>query len=510
MPPRGPLSRSYAGALGLVVFSLIPYLSLSAAVLPLSGVIGKDLHLSTHTLDVTIAMSTGAYAFGTMAAVQLAARLPARRLLVVYEVLFVAASVATAWSPVGAVWVGGFVVQGLCTSLLLIAAAPPLVTGFGPGPLPRTGGVMNLCIFGAVAAGPTVGAIQAASHAWRPLFWGVTAVSVLAFTLAVLTYEDQPPVHPDAPIDMVALGLAGAGCGLSFFGAGELEASRLASVEALTPLLVGAAMLVALIVYEYRIAHPLVPVKALATTFPVFGIFTAATASASSFALMDLVLVGLRKSSTPTTTGLVFLPEFFGAILMALVFGFLFRTRYTPAMAVGGLLVLVGGAALLLVTGASASPLVGLAAGMLGLGVGAAVAPALFVAGFSLRSVEVQRVFALVELIRGVTAFLVAPVLAFVAVVVSSDAHVGFEITVWICLGIAAAGVIGGLGLLWSGRARLQAPDLRRWQQDTEPAWESPPVLAALRGAGSEDEGAGDGAEDRARSTGDGRGTGAA
>jgi len=45
----------------------------------------------------------------------------------------------------------------------------------------------------------------------------------------------------------------------------------------------------------------------------------------------------------------------------------------------------------------------------MGLGVGALVSPALYVVGFSLRSSEIQRVFALVELVRGVTAFLVAP-----------------------------------------------------------------------------------------------------
>ena len=287
----------------LVVLSLTPYLSLSAALLPLNSVIGRDLRLNPHTIDLTIAMSTAAYALGTVVAVQFASRLPPRRMLVLYEAVFVLASIAVAWSPVGWMFVAGFVVQGLCTSLLLIAAVPPLVTGFGHEKLPVTGGVMNVCIFGAVALGPTIGAIQASGHDRRPLFWGVAAVAAVAFGFALLTYEDQPPANPDAPVDLVGVGLAAAGCGLAFFGAGELQPSVVAGPESLAPLLVGAAMLLSMIVYEFHARRPLMPVKQLATTFPEFGIFTAATASASSFALMELVLVGLKQSSTPVARG---------------------------------------------------------------------------------------------------------------------------------------------------------------------------------------------------------------
>jgi hypothetical protein len=49
--------------------------------------------------------------------------------------------------------------------------------------------------------------------------------------------------------------------------------------SALVPLLVGVALLVTLIVYQYRSRQPLMPIKQLATTFPVFGILTALTAA---------------------------------------------------------------------------------------------------------------------------------------------------------------------------------------------------------------------------------------
>jgi hypothetical protein len=60
-------------------------------------------------------------------------------------------------------------------------------------------------------------------------------------------------------------------------------------------------------------------------------------------------------------------------------------------------------------------PLALLGSALTGLALGATVAPALFVAGFSLQSASLQRVFAIIELLRAVAAFMVAPILAHVA-----------------------------------------------------------------------------------------------
>ncbi len=68
-------------------------------------------------------------------------------------------------------FIAGHVIQGLCTSLLLIAAVPPLAIGYPANKLRDTAVIMNMCIFGAVALGPFIGGLQAESNAWRPLFW---------------------------------------------------------------------------------------------------------------------------------------------------------------------------------------------------------------------------------------------------------------------------------------------------------------------------------------------------
>jgi len=133
------------------------------------------------------------------------------------------------------------------------------------------------------------------------------------------------------------------------------------------------------------------------------------------------------------------------------------------------------------------STLVAVSTGLIGLGVGASVSPALFITGFSLRSAQIQRVFAFLELVRGVTAFLVAPILLYLATAIGSSMEAGIQTSVWICVAIAAGGVLATLAVFILGAERLQAPDLESWTQG-EPAWESTPLFSRLRGKKDENQ----------------------
>ena len=479
---RGPLADSYPAAVALVVCALIPYLALSSAINPLLPVLSKSLPLSQQALQLTTAMANAAYAFGTVMAVQFAVHLRGRRMLFLYACLFVIGSVLTALAFTPGFFIAGHVIQGLTTSLMLIAAVPPLVIGWPPSKMPITGVVMNLCVFGAVAAGPVIGGVQAGAGDWRVLFWIVAGIGALALVFVVLTFEDQPPQDQSAPWDWVAMVLAGGGSAAAFFGASELLTHSLMDLIVFAPLVAGLLMIIALVAYQYGLKNPLMPVRQIATTFPVAGITIAMCAGTASIGLVSLVQTALQKSSSPTHLAMLFWPEFGAAVAAAAVFGLLFRTRFVPVLALGGMAMLAGGAAVL--TGVSGGPdvLVIVGSGLVGLGVGSSVSPALFIAGFSLASSQIQRVFALIELLRGVAAFLAAPLLAHLAATVAATPAAGTQIAIWVCLGIAAGGGLFALYLLVLGRARLQRPDLGRWDQGEEPAWESPPLLAGIRG----------------------------
>jgi MFS family permease len=479
---QGPLAGRYPAAAAMVIFALVPYLGLSAALQPLAPTIGAQLHMSAQTMSLGLGLANAGYAVGTVLAVQFAQLLPQRRMMVLYAVLLVIGSVLAAAAQNPAMFIVGHVLQGLCTSLLLIAAVPPLAIGFGLPRIRSTAMIMNVCIFGAVALGPTVGGIQASAGGWRPLFWITAVIALAALALTVLTFEDAPPANPDAPRSPHVLGLAAAGCVAAFYGASELLTHPFLDVQTIVPLAGGLALIVILIVNQYRSKHPLLTIRSMLTsTVPVAGIVVALTAAAASVTATDLTATVLAPHYTPLHLGLLFLPELAGALLTAVALGLVLKTRELHYLPLVGMGFLAAGIAVFRIQVPPTQTLTLIGSGLTGIGLGAAVAPALFVAGFSLPAASLQRVFAIVELLRAVAAFMVAPVFAHFAATVGGSPTAGTEIVLWIGLGIAVSGAIAAVLLYALGGARARTPDLQRFMDGDGPAWYSPPLLAAVR-----------------------------
>jgi MFS family permease len=479
---QGPLAGRYPAVATMVMFALIPYLALSAALNPLTPIISKQLHMSLQTMSLSSGLGNAAYAVGTVLAVQFAQHLPQRRMLVGYATLLVTGSVLAAAAQDPGMYIAGHVVQGLCTSLLLIAAVPPLAIGYPADKLRTTAMIMNMCIFGAVALGPTIGGLQSESHAWRPLFWIVAAVAAMALVLSILTFDDAPPADPDSPRDLPAIALAAVGCVAAFFGASELTSHRFLDVETIVPLLGGLATIVVLIVYQFRAARPLLTIRTMLTsTMPVAGIVVALFAAAASVSATVLTASALSGRYTPLHVGLLYLPEVAGAIITAILLGVVFNKRAIHYLPLGGMVFLAAGIAVFRIEVPSSQALTLLGSGLTGIGLGATVAPALFVAGFSLPSANLQRVFAIVELMRAVAAFMIAPIFVHFAGTVGGGVDAGTGIALWIGFGLAIGGAVIGVAIYALGGARPQVPDIERFLDGECPAWESPPLLARVR-----------------------------
>jgi MFS family permease len=203
---QGPPAGRYPAVAAMVIFALVPYLALSASLQPLAPIIARQLHMSPQAMSLTEGLANAGYAMGTVFAVQFALRLPQRRMLLMYGVLLVVGSVLAASATASGVFIAGHVLQGVCTSLLLIAAFPPLIVAYPASKLRWTAMVVNVCVFCAVALGPVVGGIQASAHAWRPLFWIIAGIALAALVLSVLTFQDAPRVDPRRRWDPLALG----------------------------------------------------------------------------------------------------------------------------------------------------------------------------------------------------------------------------------------------------------------------------------------------------------------
>jgi MFS family permease len=479
---QGVLAGRYPAAAAMVIFALVPFLALSAALQPLSPIVSRQLHMSMQTLALGSGMANAGYAVGTVLAVQFAQLLPQRRMMLVYAFLLVVGSILAAAAQDPAMFIAGRILQGLCTSLLLIAAVPPLALGFGLEKFRWTVMIMSICIFGAVALGPTVGGIQAEAHAWRPLFWIVAGISFTAFLLSILTFEDAPPADPSAPRDPSAIALAAAGCVAAFYGASELLTHRFLDAITFVPLIGGLALIVVLVVSQYRRREPLLKIRSMLTsTIPVAGIVVALFAATASVAATDLTASLLTRRYSPVHLGLLFLPELAGAVLTALVLGAVVRKREMHYLPLAGMAFLAAGIGVFRIQLPPSQALTLVGAALTGIGLGASVAPALFVAGFSLPAGNLQRVFAIVELLRAVAAFMMAPVFVHFAVTVGGSPVAGTGIALWIGLGLALGGALIAVLLYLLGGARPQAPDLEGFMAGEVPAWYSPPLLARIR-----------------------------
>jgi MFS family permease len=466
----------------MVISALVPFLALSAAIQPLTPIVARQLHMSLQTMSLGSGMANAGYAVGTVLAVAFAQHLPQRRMMVVYTALLVIGSLLAAAAQTPAMFIAGHILQGLCTSLLLIAAVPPLALGFGTSKFRETAMIMNICIFGAVALGPTMGGIQASAHAWRPLFFIVAGISLAALVLSLLTFEDTPPADRSAPFSPHAIALAAGGAVAAFYGASQLLTHRFLEVRTLGSLAAGLALIAVLVVNQYRSRRPLLTIRSLlSSTMPVAGIVVALFAAAASVSATALTASELAGRYQPLHLGLLYLPELGGAIITAFALGAVIDKRQMHYLPLAGMALLALGIGVFLIQAPPTQALTLLGSGLTGLGLGATVAPALFVAGLSLPSQNLQRVFAIVELFRAVAAFMIAPLFAHFAATVGSSPKSGIGDALWIGLGLAVGGAVLAVALYALGGARPQTPDLEQFMDGETAAWYSPPLLAAIR-----------------------------
>nr|WP_281385946.1 MFS transporter [Nocardioides luti] len=461
---------------------MTPSLVLSTALLPLTPQIVDDLGTSTTWLQVTNGLANAGLALGVVVASMLAQRFVQRPLFLGYAAAFLVGSVLVVLAPSLPLFLAGRVVQGGATGLMVISALPPLMTGFGAGPLPRTMGLASLGIFGGTTLGPLVGGYAADAAAWRTLMWVVVGAAVAGVVVAALGYPDLDPLDPDLPIDRSALALATTGVLLTYLATSLVATVTLASYVFWVLFVAGTAAVVVLVLVERGKDTSLMPVRELSTQLPVTGTLVAMIAGAATVTVVELVqlhLAGVAKES-PAAAGLLFWPMPLGLAVASVAITATFRTRYLPVLVNIGLGALaVATAALLLLSASNVDWLAPAATAVLGFGAGATIAPGLFLAGLGVRADLLGRAFALVQLLRLTASFAVGPVVVHLAQTRSSLAS-GIDVGLWISLGLVLAGLVVSLVVPALSGAELHEPDLEAWLDGERGMW-SPATGAEVR-----------------------------
>jgi MFS family permease len=476
-----PLAGSYPAAVALALLALCPFIVLTTATTLFQRDLTADLRTSRFGVELAAGLANAAYAFGAVGAADLVQRLPPRRLCLWCEALFVAGTALLAPSIVP--FTVGRVFQGLATGMLLVAALPPLVTKHGAERLPSTAAFVNLGLFGMVTLGPLLGGVAGSLHAWRALFAAVGVLGLAGLVMAALAFEHGDAGAAGMGFDWLAIPLAIGATVLPFFGVAWLSEGGFGSVAFLAPLGAGLAVLGALIAGQYRKPRALMPVELISHTLPVVGTLGAMVVGAAFTALLELVelylLMGLHMA--PASIGGLVAAQIAGVAIAAWLFRRLLPTRWTPVLALSGLVAVALAAAGLLGLGpSSATAIVPVAALLLGFGAGAGVTPGLFLAGFSVPSRRIGPTFALVELLRSEAAFLVGPILLALAIG-AAGLRAGVHEATLIVLLLTVVSGIGLAAIYLLGGARPHPPDLEAWIGGEETAYHSPPFAARLR-----------------------------
>lgn len=474
--------------LTVALFALIPYILVASGATLYDEQVMGDIGASRNAMSIIQGLSVAAYAFGALLGGDLINRVLQRRLFLACEAVFILGWLLVAVATDVVTYGAGRVLSGLATGILLVTALPPVVRRFPQTHLPLTAAFINIAFFGAVAAGPVLGGLVAGGHLWRELYGSFSIIGVLTFIPALFSLPRIEPANPRLPIDYAGLALGFAGTALPFWAAGELTSHGFGSAAVAVPLAIGLICFIALMIVEYHKQEPLAPVAMMWSTFPIIGALVAMIGGGTFVSYVELTIQFLIKikHSTPLSAGVSFWPQIVGVALSATLLRLIFGSRFLPLLAYGGMLLLVAGGALLLFEAYDSRSYLLAAVGLLGLGAGATVSPGLFLAGLSLRTQFIGRILALVELVRSVADFILAPVMMRVAVESSEKSGVtpdlpGLHEAVAITLLITLAGAIMVIALHVASACGLPRPDLQAWLKQNRPALASPRLAQALR-----------------------------
>src|SRR5215467_3989680 len=221
--------------------------------------IRAHLHASLAGLQWTVNAYTLTFAVLLLTGAALGDRYGRRRMFVIGLAVFTGGSAAAALAP-GIGWlIAARAVQGVgaailipLTLTLLSAAVSPERRGLALGAWGAVGGL-------AIALGPLVGGAVVEGASWQWIFWLNVPIglALLPFAAARLTESRGPATRLDLPgVALASLGLLGI-----VFGVVRGNDHGWTSATVLLPMVIGALLVAAFLVWETRAPEPMLPLR---------------------------------------------------------------------------------------------------------------------------------------------------------------------------------------------------------------------------------------------------------
>ena len=253
--------RAVPVALALTAASLPMFMSTLDNLVMTSAlpVIQADLGASIEQLQWMVNAYTLTFATLMLTAATLGDRWGRRRVFLGGIALFTLASIGSALATSAGALILARAVQGAGG-----AAIMPLSLTLLAGAVPVSRRAMAIGVWGGVsglgvALGPVIGGAVVDGFSWQAIFWLNVPVALIAIPLVLRALPESHGRRQ--PLDVVGLTLVGIGVLAGVWGIVRANELGWGSAPVVTALVGSVALITALVVFEGRTAHPLVPLR---------------------------------------------------------------------------------------------------------------------------------------------------------------------------------------------------------------------------------------------------------
>ena len=218
-----------------------------------------SLGASIENLEWTVNAYTLAFAVLLLTAAALGDRFGRRRVFAIGVALFTVASAAAALSPNVETLIASRALQGAGAAAIMPLSLTILSEAV---PAARRGAAIGIwsAIAGVgVAFGPLVGGAVVTGISWHWIFWLNVPIGLALVPLILLRLPES--VRPGARLDLPGVALASVGLFGLVWGLVRGNPDGWSSPRVLIPLIVGAIVTAAFVVWETRAANPMLPMR---------------------------------------------------------------------------------------------------------------------------------------------------------------------------------------------------------------------------------------------------------
>jgi EmrB/QacA subfamily drug resistance transporter len=332
-------------------------------------------------------------------------RFGTKRLYMISIGLFLAGSVLS-----GMAWSAGSliafrVLQGLGGGMIMPAGMTILSQAAGPQRMGRVMGVVGVPMLMGPIIGPILGGWLVDDVSWRWIFYVNVPVGAAALIAASrLLPRDEPVAHER--LDWLGLLLLSPGLAAFVYGLAETSShGGIGSAQALVPMVAGLLLIGTFIVHAARHAWPLIDVKLFKNRTMSASSLTTFSFALAMFGAMFLIPLYYQvvRDKSALDAGLLLAPQGVGAAIMMPIAGKLTDETGAGRIVLGGLALLFLGMVGFTQVGADTSFwFLGSSQFLMGLGMGAAMMPAMSAAYQTLQRQQIARATTALNIIQRV------------------------------------------------------------------------------------------------------------